>query len=82
MKAALETSVQSFFSSLNWDNRPQLNFVGPMEFSPLGTFLASIPWTGDPATLAEQALSNLTASEALETAEDNVPTLSDLFSMF
>lgn len=82
MKAALETSVQSFFSSLNWDNRPQLNFVGPMEFAPLGSFLASIPWTGDPATLTGQALSNLTASEDQDAEDDHVPTLSDLFSMF
>ncbi len=82
MNIALETSVHSFFSTLNWDNRPQLNVVGPMEFAPLGAFLASIPWTGDPATLAEQALSHLTASEDLEPEEDHVPTLSDLFSLF
>jgi hypothetical protein len=82
MRIALETSVQVFFSSLNWDNRPQLNLVGPMEFAPLGTFLASIPWTGDPATLAGHALNSLTTSEDRDEEEDSVPTLSDLFSMF
>ncbi|MGQ9838629.1 MAG: hypothetical protein ACUVRV_11880 [Cyanobacteriota bacterium] len=81
MEVPLEASVQSFFASLNWDNRPLQVRSLPMPFLLVREQFGSIPWAGDPLDLAARSLGSLAAVPEPEPEEEQV-TLADLFSLF
>ncbi|MFS8779483.1 MULTISPECIES: hypothetical protein [unclassified Synechococcus] len=80
-KITLEDSVQSFFARLNWDNRPLQMRSLPMPFLQVREHFGSIPWAGDPLSLAAHSLGSLSAAPEPEPEEEQI-TLADLFSLF
>ncbi|MFS8855102.1 hypothetical protein NW851_05625 [Synechococcus sp. H55.7] len=77
----LEESVQSFFAHLNWDSRPRQSPSLPMPFVGVREYFGSIPWSGDPLTLAARSMGSLSAALPPQPEEKQI-TLADLFSLF